>query len=428
MKNIHTTQPITEALMKHLQLKEELASYKQALYKEYQQPLLSIQANYPGENKLNGWTGVTVFTFETQIEKQFTILKKHHLFNELGPIVLMVIKEDPYFLKQHSIQLESTHPLGRCVDIDVFVEDRPISRMNVKSEERSCLVCSEVARECIINRKHPLHEVTDAFQKRLLSSLQNKEELIRFALLSECMLTPKFGLVTPLTQGSHKDMDIHTFIQSIEAIVPYFKKVDEIDINQPIDSIFHELRLLGQTMENVMFKATRGVNTHKGAIFLFLMILMAQRLPHPLTQALKRLAQPLENDFKVMDIHNPLTEGEKQYHQYQTLGVRGWVLDGGEPLLSEVISYYTSKPDSHHHQVNTLLLIMSQCDDSTIIKRSGLNGLKEFQKKSHEAFEQPHLWSSFETYCLVSHLSAGGAADIFALVLYLSYSQERSLL
>jgi len=417
-----------EALMKHLQLKEELATYKQALYEEFQQPLLSIEANYPGENKLNGWTGYTIFTFETLIESQFTILKKLHLFNELGPIVLMIIKEDPPVLKHYCIQLEETHPLGRCVDLDVFVENRPISRMDVKSEERSCLVCSEVARECIINRKHPLHEVTHAFQKRLLSSLQNKEELIRFSLLSECMLTPKFGLVTPLTQGSHQDMDIHNFIQSIDAIIPYFKKVDDIDIYQPTESIFYELRLLGQTMENVMYQATQGINTHKGAIFIFLMFLMAQRHPYTITKALKMLAQPLQIDFRSMNANNPLTEGERQYHHYQTLGVRGWVLDGGEPLLSKVLSYYTSKPDSQHHQVNTLLLIMNQCNDSTIIKRSGLNGLKDFQRKAYEAFQRPHLWSSFETYCLESHLSAGGAADIFALVLYISYSQERSLL
>lgn len=419
---------MNDVLMKHLLLKEELSSLKKSLYQEYQLPLLSIQANYPGKQKLNGWTGYTIFTFEALIESQFTILKKQHLFNELGPIVLMIIKEDPPVLKHYCIQLEESHPLGRCVDLDVFVKDRPISRMDYNLEERPCFVCNAIARECIIKRKHPLYKVTQAFQTRLLSTLQNKEELIRFSLLSECMLTPKFGLVTPLTQGSHQDMDIHTFIQSIDAIIPYFKKVDDIDIYQPTESIFYELRLLGQTMENVMYQATKGINTHKGAIFLFLMFLMAQRLPHTITKALKMLAQPLQIDFRSMNANNPLTEGERQYHHYQTLGVRGWVLDGGEPLLSKVLSYYTSKPDSQHHQVNTLLLIMNQCNDSTIIKKSGPQGLKDFQKKAKEAFEQPQNWSYFENYCLESSLSAGGAADLFALVLYLSYSHERSLI
>lgn len=427
MEKIYNAQPMSDVLMRHLQLKEELSSLKKDLYQEFQHPLLSIQANYPGEQKLNGWTGYTIFTFEAMIESQFTILKKQHLYNELGPIVLMIIKEDPHILKQYCIQLEGTHLLGRCVDLDVFVEDRPISRMDYKIEERPCLVCHDVARECIIKRKHSLDKVTQAFHKRLLSTLQNKEECIRFALLSECMLTPKFGLVTPLTPGSHQDMDIHTFIQSINGIVPYFKKVDEIDINQSTELIFYELRLLGQTMENVMYKATQGINTHKGAIFLFLMFLMAQRLPYSITKALRILAQPLQIDFKTMNANNPLSEGERQYHHYQTLGVRGWVLEGGEPLLSKVISYYTSKPDSYHHQVNTILLIMSQCNDSTIIKRIGLQGLKEFQKKALEAFDQPQNWSYFENYCLESSLSAGGAADLFAIVLYLSYSQERSL-
>lgn len=428
MKNNDRTHTMTEGLKQHLHLKEELVSLKQALYEEYQLPILSIQANYPGEQKLNGWAGYTVFTFETQIETQFTIIKKIHLFNELGPIVLMITKEEPHNLKKRCIQLENTHIMGRCVDIDVFVKDRPLSRMDYHIQERPCLVCSDIARECIITRKHTLQEVTQAFHSTLLSSLKSKAEIVQFALLSECMLTPKFGLVTPLTQGSHSDMDIHTFIKSIDTIIPYFNKVEDINIDQPIESIFQDLRLLGKDMEKAMFEATNGINTHKGAIFLFLMILMAQRLPYPITQAIKRLAQPLLNDFKTMNEQHPVTDGERQFHQYQSLGVRGWVLDGGEPLLSQALNYYASKPDSHHHQVNTLLLIMSQCEDSTIIKRSGILGLKQFQNKDQEAFEQPHLWSSFESYCLESHLSAGGAADIFALVLYLSYSQERSLL
>jgi holo-ACP synthase / triphosphoribosyl-dephospho-CoA synthase len=428
MKNTNNTKQMTDSLQRHLQLKEELVSLKQSLYEQYQLPIISIQANYPGEQKLNGWSAYTVLTFAKQIESHFTILKKQLIFNELGPLVLMIISEDPLALKHFTILLETTHPLGRCVDIDVFEKDRPLSRMDYDIQERPCLICDQIARECIITRKHSLQEVTQAFHTLLLSSLQSIEESIRFALLCECMLTPKFGLVTPLTQGSHHDMDIYTFIQSIDAIVPYFKKVDNIDTSQSIESIFQELRRLGQDIEKVMFETTHGINTHKGAIFLFLMILMAQRLPYSLTQAIKLLAQPLNDDFKSMSKINPLTEGERQYHQYQTLGVRGWVLNGGEPLLSQALNYYTSKPDSHHHQVNTLLLIMSECEDSTIIKRSGIQGLKEFQKKALEAFENPQLWLSFESYCLESKLSAGGAADIFALVLYLSHSQERSLL
>jgi holo-ACP synthase/triphosphoribosyl-dephospho-CoA synthase len=409
-----------------LNAKESLATLKQDLYSIYRHPIVSIQANDPSEVKLNGWTGWIVQTFESLLTSMFKVIHSEHHFSELGMITLLILDEDPQLLKKHCIHIESSHPCGRCVDLDVFTLDRNLSRNELGLEERQCFVCDQIARVCIRKQTHSRVDVNQAFQKLVMQSFSSKVEIIRFALLSECMLPTKFGLVTPLSSGIHKDMDIHTFIQSIDAIVPYFSEVDQISLSQSTQEIFQELRQLGIKIEDAMFKATSGINTHKGSIFIFLMFLMAQRLAQPFQEALKDLAQPLLQDFEKINSQHPLTEGEKQYLNYHTLGVKGWILSAGEPLLSQVLSYYQSKLDSYHHQVNTLLLIMSQCEDSTIIKKGGLDGLKDFQLQALRAFEHPELWDEFESYCMHHQTSAGGSADIFALILYLTYSQERN--
>jgi holo-ACP synthase / triphosphoribosyl-dephospho-CoA synthase len=411
----------------HLQDKENLVLRKQELYTMYQNPVLSIQANDPSESKLSGWNAWINHTFETLITSKYPILFKERHFNHLGMITHLVIQEDPIKLKNFCIKLESTHSCGRAVDLDVFVKDRNLSRLDLEIDERKCFVCDEVARVCIRKQTHSKNEVISSFQNLILDSLQSKEDVIRFALLSECMLPIKFGLVTPLSNGVHHDMDIHTFLQSIDAIVPYFKEVDQLDRNQSLEDVFAELRQLGKRIETAMFEATGGINTHKGAIFLFLMILMAKRYPQPLHEALTALAQPLIQDFKSIDPHHPQSEGEKQYLKYNTQGIKGFVLAGGEPLISQTLEYVQSKPDSLHHQVNTLLKIMSQCDDSTIIKKVGLQGLKDFQYQAHLAFENPKVWPDFEAYCMHHHTSAGGSADIFAIIIYLTLSHERNL-
>lgn len=411
-----------------LQAKEDLVTHKQALFTRYEKPVLSIQANMVGEHKLSGWSAWVIITFEKHIQSSMNVVYKERIFNDLGFISLFVIDDDPNQLKQACIQLEETQSSGRCIDLDVYSRGRNVSRHDLGYAERKCLVCDEVARVCIRTQQHSQEEVIQAYQNIVLTSFQSKVDFVHFALLSECMLTPKFGLVTPLSNGIHKDMNIHTFLKSIDAILPYFNEVESISLVQDTDEIFAQLRHIGQRIEKAMFEATQGVNTHKGAIFLFLMVLMAQRMSSSLTSSLIELAQPLLNDFKKMDPHHPQSEGEKQYHQYQSKGVRGWVLKGGEPLLTNALSTYASQPDSHDHQVNTLLTIMSQCEDSTIIKKKGIQGLKEFQNRALAVINQPQLWSDFEQYCLKNHFSAGGVADIFALVLYLHYTKERNLI
>lgn len=84
------------------------------------------------------------------------------------------------------------------------------------------------------------------------------------ALHAELCLYPKPGLVSPVDSGSHDDMDAGTFMRSMFALRHYFKKICLAGWN---DAPFAQLKKLGIAAEAAMLKATRRVNTHRGAIF-----------------------------------------------------------------------------------------------------------------------------------------------------------------
>jgi len=84
------------------------------------------------------------------------------------------------------------------------------------------------------------------------------------ALTVELETEPKPGLVTPSSTGSHADMDAAVFRRSIAALEAYFAQFAALGrAGVP----FRQLQACGVAAEHAMFRATGGVNTHKGAIF-----------------------------------------------------------------------------------------------------------------------------------------------------------------
>ena len=100
--------------------------------------------------------------------------------------------------------------------------------------------------------------------------MNNKEvaKLATKALLYEVSISPKAGLVSRLSNGSHKDMNFYTFIDSALSLNNYFSECfvygQENDFYSP--NFFKNLRDLGKKAERDMYEATDGINTHKGTI------------------------------------------------------------------------------------------------------------------------------------------------------------------
>jgi triphosphoribosyl-dephospho-CoA synthase len=84
------------------------------------------------------------------------------------------------------------------------------------------------------------------------------------SVLAEMQLHPKPGLVTPRSNGCHRDMDANLLDRSARSLYSGFF---ECAVAGAHDANFGELRQIGLAAEKRMLSTTGGVNTHRGALF-----------------------------------------------------------------------------------------------------------------------------------------------------------------
>ncbi len=381
------------------------------------QSVLMFKVNYPSLSKLNGFT---MFVFYECIHAlaltDIDITYSHH-----GIVGMVSTEEDPILLKQKMVNFENTHPCGRLIDIDVLTKHKMIGRIDINEPLRRCYLCENIAHVCIANQTHTTLEVQQAFIDRVIDYCKlDKEKTAALAMYCECATTPSFGRVTPYTNGIHKDMDISTFIISIQSIAPYFNKVNDIDPSLSDKQYFIALRNLGVCMEKAMLKATNNINTHKGFIFLALMLFGAyHKYPkQPLQTSIKQLALFLKEDFSLQ----PTTAGLKWSKKADIKSIRHHALDGfSEIIKTQEILHKNMKvyEDINDAFASTLLTCMSFVDDTTILKRAGLSTLRSLKQKASIISQDKEKWEAFSKECIALNISPGGSADVLALLVIL---------
>lgn len=198
------------------------------------------------------------------------------------------------------------------------------------------------------------------------------------ALLYEAVTLPKPGLVDPIDQGSHTDMDIYTFIDSSVALVPYLNKAAQIGEEfkgHDLTQMFQKLRQEGILAETEMLRATQAVNTHKGAIFSLGIFVCAQsyakKHEQDVFEVIKKMSRGLiHHDLSTLNKKH-LTAGEEQYVKYQIGGVRE-LAERGYPIVKDISLPYLKMSQGTINQrlLDTLMKIASQADDTTFVKRA----------------------------------------------------------
>lgn len=252
-------------------------------------------------------------------------------------------------------------------------------------------------------------------------------DLVYKALIKEVELTPKPGLVDRLNNGSHKDMNIDTFYKSANAIKPFIAKF--LKCGNDFDS----LRAVGLECEKEMFKATKGVNTHKGMIFSLAVICGA--IGSVESTCLKTLQDEIKyicKDLVQNDLQKSLhvkTHGEKFYVQTNSAGIRGEAQNGYPTIFEQALPFYQQKEDEYGEEIAlklTLLLLMSITEDSTVYARGGLEGLTFVQTEAKKLLyvEDTTLLEEnlkeFDATLIAKNLSAGGSADLLGLTWFLA--------
>ncbi|WP_282920010.1 triphosphoribosyl-dephospho-CoA synthase CitG [Ignavigranum ruoffiae] len=268
------------------------------------------------------------------------------------------------------------------------------------------------------------------------------------SLLVEITLTPKPGLVDPMTNGAHHDMDFFTFLRSIEALVPYFKAYYQAGLSHrgSYHELFDKVRKIGQEAEKSMLIATQGINTHKGANFSFAVIISATGL-YMQTSQIKRaftakdsaqimkIVQKMtdnliQKDFKDLNNKSKLSYGEQLYLDYGITGIRGQASQGYPLILEQVLPYLRQSISqdfpTDYILLKCLCLLMAKSEDTNLVHRGGLHAWRKVQKESEQLFsfsgtckEFKEVLLEYDALLTERYLSPGGSADLLAIAIYL---------
>ena len=272
---------------------------------------------------------------------------------------------------------------------------------------------------------------------------KNIATLATKALLYEVSISPKAGLVSRLSNGSHKDMNFYTFIDSSLALHNYF--LNCFDYGQEklfsCPDFFKNLRELGKVAEKDMYEATKGINTHKGTIFSMgiLLAVLGVHLKENkeidlkiLSEKIKEMCKPLLNELE--DADSISTYGEKAYKEYHLTGARGLAISGYEIVLLDGINKLKDFCKTLDFETACILLLfyyMSVLDDTNIVNRANIAILKEVQILSKELFEEnkktlekeniKNSMSKLNDIFIEKNISAGGSADLLILTIFIHF-------
>lgn len=271
------------------------------------------------------------------------------------------------------------------------------------------------------------------------------EALALEALLEEVRATPKPGLVDLWDSGAHRDMDVDTFGTSAKTIAPFLGQMfaEGAASTAAPQVLFSRIRPIGQTAEEAMLAATGGVNTHKGAIFTLGLLSAAAGQASRygavcpvdiLARCREMAAEPLRAELAAMAERPPRTHGERLYLATGSAGIRGEAIAGFPALLHIALPALkeASQPDWNRQLLYTLLRLMEQVEDSTVLHRGGTEGLCWMRREAGSFLSAyPVLTddalkalSNLNDAFIRRNLSPGGCADLLCAAVFLCRLEE----
>ncbi|NYB73670.1 triphosphoribosyl-dephospho-CoA synthase CitG [Sedimentibacter hydroxybenzoicus DSM 7310] len=441
-----------------LDAREKRVAVQREIIERYKVTLISFTLNIPGNIKvfplsLKAHDEAVKLITKALNRQGISIIYQTSNSAKTGCESYFVVKEQPITVKRLMMDIENSCALGRIFDIDVIDgEGNKISRSDLNITERSCLLCDDIGHVCSRSRKHSLEEL----QKKVIEIMENYFEkqfadncaaCAGRALLYEVCITPKPGLVDRNNNGSHKDMDIYTFIDSATALIPYFRDIVLSGIkfhSEKPKAVFERIRYLGILAEDRMFTATNNINTHKGLIFSLGIICASAGYLYKNEEAVntdnilktsREMTLEINNDFNGKTKESARTFGEKLYATYGITGIRGEAASGfasvknyGLPILKELIE----KGYSLNHACSlTLLNLIANVKDTNIIARSSIEILREVQLQTNNLINERGIENisigeimDLDNQFIGKNLSPGGCADLLAITLMLYFLEN----
>lgn len=267
-------------------------------------------------------------------------------------------------------------------------------------------------------RRHPAHALSRDVALRAVRSLYQ-----------ELALYPKPGLVSFVDNGSHTDMNAATFMRSLFSLRHYYARICRAGYD---GAPFTELKKLGIAAEQRMMAATKGINTHRGAIFALGLLCAAmgrvRALRMTLTPAALRTALLLHwgEELAVHTLAAGESHGLQAAARHAASGAREEgalglpsVFDVGLPALQAALA---RGAPILHARIDAIFALMAHISDTNIYHRGGAVGADTVRHSARQFLQRGGTanpqWKDHAMAChqrfIAGRLSPGGAADLLA--------------
>ncbi len=452
------SQEIKVELAQMLEARERRAYMQRELLQKYDKTMVSFTMNIAGPVKTSALItrgfdlGCRYLTEQLQANR-IAVVYRQDIHEATGDEAYFILDAEAMTVKAITADIEDATPLGRLFDMDVLSPDgTKAERTELGLPGRKCLICGKPAKECSRSRTHTVADLQARTREILEKAILNADvadlsAMAMRALLYEVSTTPKPGLVDRSNSGSHRDMDIFTFINSASALGPYFTDcylVGKKTRTLKATATFARLRPLGKEAEGHMYAVTGGVNTHKGAIFSMGIICAALgRLDRSDWKNADRILDEcaamtnglIEKDFAGLTAENAATMGQKLYVNYGITGIRGQVAAGfpaireaGLPCLRDGLAKGLSYNDAG---CACLLNLMTSATDTNLIARSNMSVYEETIAKikailADEPYPDSHTLLALDRDFIEKNLSPGGSADLLAICYFLYFLESQN--
>ncbi|MDN3354900.1 triphosphoribosyl-dephospho-CoA synthase [Actinomadura sp. DC4] len=258
------------------------------------------------------------------------------------------------------------------------------------------------------------------------------------ALREEALLGPKPGLVDPRGSGAHDDMDLPLLLASAEALRPAFCSIADAARHTAVGlGLREELGRLGRAGDHAMLRATRGVNTHRGALWALGLLVAGASGAGDERRAVRRAARLAA----LPDRHAPAgaaSHGERVRRRYGVRGARGEA-EAGFPHAVEIALPRLRRARAaglteEIARLDALMGIMSLLEDTCVLHRGGTEGLRTVRLGATRVLaeggpgtEPGHAaLLDLDDRLRVRRLSPGGSGDLLAAALFLDMVRWRA--
>lgn len=301
----------------------------------------------------------------------------------------------------------------------------------------------------------------------ILTAEQIGEMAVR-ALRMEASATPKPGLVDRENSGAHTDMDYPLFLTSCVALKPCFTACAQTGIRgagKKPGTLVSTLRQIGRCGEIAMYGATKGVNTHKGAIFSMGILCCALGKLTAEAEGYKKNttnrergsaartdvtgSRPELKEFELQSLCRQIasallkqdtasaTHGLKARGDAACGGVRAEALSGFESAFGTGLTVIRSSVREgipcERAMIRALIALICRTDDSNAAYRGGAEGLAFLKQRAADVLSRAE-WENeecldmvreFDKACREKNLSPGGSADLlaFSTMLYMIFDE-----